>query len=174
MADAAVADDRFLDLCLRIAHAGSDQKTVHLGLRQRVGADLLDRVLGGNDKERKERIGHSFNGYTPLFHRLQHCTLGLGHGAVDFVHQQQIIENGPPEEGEFPLFPVKDGKTGNIGGQEVAGALQPAECHAEHTRQGKGKGGFAESGNILEQDMSAGQQGCQRKPERLCLAGEMT
>ena len=46
-----------------------DEETVHLRFRQLVGAELFDRVLGGDDHERlRHRVGDAVDGDLLLFH----------------------------------------------------------------------------------------------------------
>lgn len=52
-----------------IADGGFDEETVHLRFRQLVGAELFDRVLGGDDHERlRHRVGDAVDGDLLLFH----------------------------------------------------------------------------------------------------------
>ena len=59
-----------------IADGGFDEETVHLRFRQLVGAELFDRVLGGDDHERlRHRVGDAVDGDLLLFHDFEQCGL---------------------------------------------------------------------------------------------------
>src|SRR4029453_6783742 len=59
-----------------VADAEAQQEAVELGLRQRIGALVLDRVLRREDEERRrERVRHAFDRHLPLLHPLEHAGL---------------------------------------------------------------------------------------------------
>ncbi len=73
----------------------SHGEAVELGLRQRIGARLIRRVLGGDDEKRiGEGMRIPLNAHLALGHRLQQGALHLGAGAVDLVRQQHLGEDG--------------------------------------------------------------------------------
>ena len=63
----------------RVAEADPHQEPVELGLGQRVGALVLDRVGGREHVEGVgQREGLALDGDLPLLHRLEQRGLGLG------------------------------------------------------------------------------------------------
>ena len=65
--------------CLGISHGYPHQKTVQLCLRQTIGAQLLHRVLGGNDHEKPGKgIGGTVHRDLLFLHGFQKACLGLG------------------------------------------------------------------------------------------------
>ena len=63
---------------VRIAHRDLDHEPVDLGLGQRVGALVLDRILGGQDQKRSgQLVGVDVDGDPALLHALQQSRLGL-------------------------------------------------------------------------------------------------
>ena len=59
-------------LALWVGHSQLQHEAVHLGLRQGIGALLLDWILGREDQERiLERIGLGPDRHLPLLHCLQ-------------------------------------------------------------------------------------------------------
>ena len=71
-----------------------EHEAVDLGLGQRIGAFLLDRVLRGQHQERLgQRIGLVADGDLPLLHRFEQRALHLGRRAVDFVGQDDVGED---------------------------------------------------------------------------------
>ena len=72
-----------------------EQKAVELGFGQRVGALLLDRVLGGENKERLVEFVVLASGRDALLlHRFEQRGLRLGWRPVDLIGEQQVGENG--------------------------------------------------------------------------------
>ena len=72
-----VEDDDLLHR-LRIAEPEAEHEPVELGLGQREGALVLDRVLGGDDEERRRhRVGDAVDRGLPLLHALEQRALGL-------------------------------------------------------------------------------------------------
>ena len=71
-----------------------EHEAVELGLGQRIGPFLLDRVLG---RQHEERVGQpvalAADGDLPLLHRLEQGRLGLGRRAVDLVGQDDVGED---------------------------------------------------------------------------------
>ena len=73
-----------------------EHEAVELGLGQRIGALVLDRVLGGEDHERLlQRIGRAADRDLMLLHRLEQRGLHLGGRAVDLVRQDDLGEERP-------------------------------------------------------------------------------
>ena len=80
----------------RVVEDVLEHEAVHLRLGQRVGALLLDGVLGGEDEERVgQRVALAADRGLPLLHRLEHRRLGLGAGAVDLVEQHEVGVHRP-------------------------------------------------------------------------------
>ena len=97
----AAVDELPLVVVGRVADRRAQQEAVELGLGQRVGALVLDRVLGGDHEERPgERVGHAVGGDLALLHGLEQRGLGLGRRPVDLVGQDQVGEDRAGPEGE--------------------------------------------------------------------------
>ena len=78
----------------RIAEAEADQEAVELGLGQRKRAFVIDRVLRGDDQERRlERVGLAVDRHAPLGHRFEQGRLRARRGPVDFVGQHDLRED---------------------------------------------------------------------------------
>ena len=101
--EAPVVAGEDLDLLLlaRVADVELEQEPVELGLGQRVGALLLDRVLGGDDDERlRQRVGVALDRHLALLHRLEQGGLRLRRRAVDLVGEEQVGEHRSLAEAE--------------------------------------------------------------------------
>ena len=87
-------DDLELLVLARVVDQDVEHEPVELGLGQRIGAFLLDRVLRGQDEERVgQPVPLAADGDLPLLHRLEQRGLGLGRGAVDLVGQDDVGED---------------------------------------------------------------------------------
>ena len=110
----------------RQRHGELEQEPVQLRLRQRVGALVLDRVLGGGDQERVgQRPRLALDRDLPLLHRLQQRGLRLRRRPVDLVGEQQVGEDRPGAEVELGGAGVEDQRAGDVAGHQVRGELQP-------------------------------------------------
>ena len=94
--------DLELFLLVRVVDEDVEHEAVELGLGQRIGAFLLDRVLRGQHEERLgQRVPLAADRDLVLLHRLQQGGLRLGRRAVDFVGQDHVGEDRPLEELEL-------------------------------------------------------------------------
>ena len=78
-----------------------DGEAVELPLGQRVGAVLVERVLGRDDDERVgQRVPHAVDGHRALVHRLEERRLGARRSAVELVDEEHRREDRAGHEGE--------------------------------------------------------------------------
>ena len=95
------ADDLEFLLLLGIIDEGVEHEAVELGLGQRVGSLLLDRILRGQHEERFGQPAALASGrHLVLLHRLEQRGLGARRGAVDLVGQHQVGEDRAGLEAE--------------------------------------------------------------------------
>ena len=88
------ADDVQLLVLVGIVDQDVEHETVELGLGQRIGPFLLDRVLRGQHEERVgQPVPLAADGHLPLLHRLEQGGLRLGRRAVDLVGQHDVGED---------------------------------------------------------------------------------
>ena len=80
-----------------------EEETIELRLGKRISPFLLDRVLG---REHEEGLGEPHGlaggGHAVLLHGLEEGGLGPRGSAVDLVGQDDVGEDRPGEEPEFP------------------------------------------------------------------------
>src|SRR5438552_3657293 len=113
----------------RIADVDPEEEPVHLGLRERVGAFVFDRILRRNDEERPvegERL--ALEGRLPFLHRLEQGGLRLRGGPVDLVRQEELGEDRTAAEDEVARLAVVHVGARDVRGQEVS----IAEDRPEH------------------------------------------
>ena len=122
------ADNLALLVLLGVGDHHLEHETVHLGLRQGIGALLLDGVLGGHHQEGfREFVGVVADGDLVLLHGFQQGALHLGRGTVDFIGQDEVGEDGALVHLEaFVLLGIDQG-THHVGREEVRGELDAAE-----------------------------------------------
>ncbi len=158
---------------VRIADFDCHQETIELRFGQRVGADLLDRVLRG---DHEERIGQPARFAVlrdlPLFHRLHQRALRLRRRAVDFVGEHDRVEDRAGMKAERARFGVEDRHAEHVGGKEVARELHARVLEAERGRERLGERRLAHAGDVLDQQMAAGEQAREGELQRLALADD--
>ena len=168
---AGLAHDFALAGRVRVADAQPHEEAVQLRFRQRVSAVMLHRILRGDHHERaRQRMRMSVDGHLTLVHGFQQRGLRFGSGAVDFIGQQEVSEDGPRLELEGFGLEVIDGDAEHVARQHVAGELQAVEAAGDRARQGLRQSGFADAGNVFDQQVTARQQADQRKPDDFRLA----
>ena len=172
-ADAAVTAHQQLALGgrVRIPQLDRHQETVELRFRQRVRADLLDRVLGRDDEKRVRQLAClAILRHLPLFHGLEQSALRLGRGTVDFVGQHDRAEDGTGMEAEGLRAFVEDRHAQHIGRQQVARELDPRIFESQRRRQRLSQRGLAHARDVLDQQVAARQHARQRQFEWFVLA----
>ena len=155
----AVEDQLFLGLG-RIADDDLEHEAVHLGLGQRVGSLLLDRVLRGDHKERVGQLVSVLPGGDLLFgHGLKKRGLGFGRGAVDFISEENVGEDRPLHETEFAGAGglVKNHRAGDVGRHQVGGELHALERQLHDLTDAAHQQGFRQAGHADQQAMATGE-----------------
>src|SRR6266487_6994251 len=133
----------------------------------------LRRVLRRDDKERTvERARVALDGDLALAQRFEQRRLGARGGAVHLVGEHDVGEDWAGDELEGQVFLVEDARAGDVGGQEVRSALDPAKGAADRRRQGSSKHRLAGSGQVLEQYVPPGDETRQGEPDDLVLADD--
>ncbi len=169
-----VEQDAALRLDVGIVDVDLHQEAVELGFRKRIGAFLLERILGREHVERGGQVvpcaGHRD---VMLLHRLEQRRLGARARAVDLVGHQELGEHRALDEPEVPLAAgglFKHLGAENVGGHQVGGELDAPRVEAEHGSHGVHELRLGEAGHADEQRMAAAQHGDQRLLDHLVLA----
>ena len=157
----------------RVAEADPQQEPVELGLGQRVGAFVLDRVRRREHVEGVgQREGLALDRDLPLLHGLEQGGLGLRRGPVDLVGQEQAGEQRPAAEVEGAVLLVVEERPGQVGRQQVGRELRAREVQAERARHRAGGQRLAQAREVLEQHVALGQDGGEHHRQRLPLADD--
>ena len=165
--------DLHLLLAVRVVHAELQHETVDLRFRQRVGALLLDRVLGRQDQERIRQVeGPVAQRDLPFLHRLEQRALDLGGGAVDLVGKQQVGEDRPLLDLKVvPVGPVDLGSQ-EVRRQQVGRELDAREAGVDRLGQGLDRGRLGQTGDALDQDVAVGDEGHQQPIDHVGLTDD--
>ena len=151
-----------------------EHEAVHLRLRQRISALLLDRILGGEHHERVvERVAVVADGHLPLLHRLQQGALHLGRGAVDLVGKDDVGEDRSALGGELAAARMVHQRTDQIRRQQVGGELDAPEARADRLRQGGDGQRLGQARHALDQQVGVGDQPDQQPVEQPVLADDL-
>jgi hypothetical protein len=158
----------------RVANSQLEHEAVELRLGQRVGAFLLDGVLGGEDEERLGQVVRgSADGYLVLLHGLEQRRLGLGWRPVDLVGQHYVGEDGAVHEPEGPLAAAQilfdDLRAGDVAGHQVGGELDAVEAQIQRRGHGRDHEGLGQARYPDQEGVPAGQDRRDDAVDRLFL-----
>ncbi len=154
-----------------VAHRHPRHEPVALGLGQRVGALHLDRVLRGDDDERRlERVGDAVDGDLPLLHALQQRRLRLGRGPVDLVADHDVGEDRARLELEVARLLVVDAHAGDVARQQVRGELDAAHRAVDRAGERLGQHRLADAGHVLDQQVALARAAPRARSHDLGLA----
>jgi hypothetical protein len=169
----AAPDDRGLLAEGRVVDDDLHQEAVELGLGQRVGALVLDRVLGGHDQEgQRHGVARAADRHLALLHDLEQGRLDLGRRAVDLVGEQEVAEHGAELGVEAARVGAIDARADEVGGHEVGRELDAAEAAAQHLRERAHGQRLGQAGHALQEHVAAGQEADEQALEHRVLADD--
>ena len=164
-------EDRALLAAGRVTDHHLEHEPVELGLGERVGSLLLERVLGGEDKEGIGKLeGLVTDRDLTLLHRLEQRALDLGGGAVDLVGQDEVREDGALPCGEDPLAGIVDQGADEISREKVGRELDAGEIRMDAGGEGADGQGLGQAGHALEEDVAVAEEADQETPDESLLA----
>ncbi len=154
-----------------VAEAQAQHEAVELRIGQRIGAGEIERVLGGDDEERGgQQVAVAVDRHLALGHRLEQGTLCLRRRAVDFIGEQELGEQRSRMEFERARFALVDADPDNVRRQQVARELDTLEAEAKGDGKCVGEGRLANSGQVLDQQVAAGEQADEGQADFVFLA----
>jgi hypothetical protein len=166
-------EDLPFGLLVGIADGQPHEEPVQLALGERVGAVVLQGVLGRHHQEGPRELERPvLDGDRALLHGLEKPALSARGRPVDLVRQNDLAEDRPSSKIQRTRGRIVDRPSQHVGREKIAGELDPAEGETEGASQGMRQGRLAHPGDVLEQDMTACQQGRQGEPDHLVLAVE--
>ena len=138
----------------RIVDLGVQEEAVELRLGKRVRALLFDRVLRRHDHEQVvQRVTPFADRDLALLHGLQQRGLDFCRRAVDFVCQDQVMEQRPFAKLESTLLGTVYLGPGQVGRQEIRGELQPVEVALDAFRQHLDRTSLGKTGRAFNKQM---------------------
>ncbi len=157
------ADDVEFFLLAGVGDEDVEHEAIELGFGERVCAFLFDGVLGGHDEERfGEAVLNAAGGDLVLLHGFEEGGLGFGRGAVDFIGEEGVGEDGAADEAQRAFtggfFFLDNFGAGDVGRHEVGGELDAVEGHGEGFGEGGDEQRFGEAGDADEEAMAAAEQ----------------
>ena len=166
-----VANDFALMGDIGVSDAESHEEAIELRLRKWVRAVVFDGILRRDyHKGARQGVGMAVDGDLRLIHGFEQGGLGLGGGAVDLVGQQEIGEDGAGFEFEGAGVDVIDGDAEHVAGEHVAGELEAVESAVDGAGEHLREGGLADAGDIFDEQVTAGQEADEGKPDDVGLA----
>jgi hypothetical protein len=159
---------------VRIADVDLHQEAVKLGFGQRIGALLLDRVLGGEHVERARQVVALASHCDVVFlHGLKQRRLGARAGAVDLVGHQQLGEDRALDEAEMAAALrrlVEHLGAENVGRHQIGRELHTPRRDAKDGAHGFDQPCLGKAGQPDQQAMATGQKRDQRQIDHIALA----
>ena len=164
-------EDRDLGAAVGIAHRDAHEEPVELGFGQGIGAFELDRVLRGDDHERRRQpIGVGVDGDLALFHRLEQRRLGLRRRTVDLVGQHHVGEDAAGPELERFGGPVPHRHAEHVGRQEVGRELDAVPGAGDRAGDRLRERRLADARDVLDEEVTLGEQAEEREAHLVGLA----
>ncbi len=155
---------------IRVAEGQAHQEPVELRLRQRERADLVGGVLRRDDeKGHRQRARIAVDRYLVFLHRFEQGALRFRRRAIDLVGQDELREDRAGLELELAGVSPEHGDAHDVGGQQVAGELYAPVGQPEYLCQRLGERRLAQTRQILDQQVAAGEQTSERKRDLLIL-----
>ena len=146
----------------RVADLNFYDEPVQLSFRKRERALIFDWVLGpDDDKWFRQDGGFSFKGDLTLLHGFEQSGLGFRRGAVDLIREDDIGKDGSSPKDEIAFRAVVNIPPSDVCGEQIWGKLDSLEVKTEGGCQAFCDQGFSQARKIFNQDMPAGEDGCQ-------------
>jgi len=80
-------------------------------------------------------------------------------GAVDFVGEEEVGEDGSAVGRELAVLGLEDHGADDVARQQVGGELDALELDPEGSAEGLDEEGLSQAGHALEEDMAVGEEG---------------
>jgi len=166
----APQDVKFLHVA-GVVERDVQQKAIQLRFRQRISAGLLERILRRHHHEqRRQRARHAAHRDLVLLHRFQQGGLDLGRRAVDFVGEDDFVEQRAFDEFELAL--VINVGAGEVARQQVGGELDAAEAAVDGGGERFHRGRLGQARQAFDQHVTIGEQADHQSVEQRVLADD--
>jgi len=95
-------------------------------------------------------------------------------GAIDFVGEDDVGENGAGAEFKLAGFGIVDADAENVAGEQIRCELDALEGAVERFRERLRQGGLADSGNVFDEQVAPREQRDQRELDGVFFAVDRT
>ena len=147
------------------------QEAIELGFGQGIGTLLFQRVLGRHDeKDIRQQIGLAADRDLPFGHGFEQCRLHLGRGAIDFIGQNQIVEQRSALELKAGVLGTIDFGTGEIGRQQIRGKLNAVKTPLNTVTEHLDGARLGQTRSTLYEQVSVRKNGHQQALDQSLLA----
>ena len=120
---------------------------------------VLDRILRSEYQERlRQRVGVIVDSDLRFVHRFEQGGLRFWRGAVDFVGDDDVGEDGAGLEFEALRRGVVDADADHVAGQQVGCELDTLKGAVEGSRESLRESCFANTWNVFNQQVAAREQ----------------
>ena len=117
-----------------------------------------------------ESVSGLLNRYRVLAHRLEQSGLCSWCSPVDFIGEDDVREEGARKEFEFPALLAIHRYSDDVRGQCVGGELNAMKIEIQRPCEGLCEGRLSHTGDVLEENMSSGEERCDQRIDDLLLA----
>src|SRR5216684_942334 len=167
----ALAENFLFGFVRGIAHLDAHQKAVELRFRQGIGAVVLDGILRGDHEKRlRKRESLAVHGDLRFVHGFEKRGLRARGGAVDFVGEDHVGENWPGTKFKFARFGIVDADAEDVAGEQVRRELDALKAAMEGFGERLRESGFADAGDVFDEQVTAREQGDKRELDGVFLA----
>ena len=148
-----------------------EHEPVDLGFGQRVGAFLLDGVLGGHDQKRVvEGIRGVANGHLAFLHGFEQGALHLCRGAVYFVGEYDVRKKRAFLRYEFACFLVEHHGAREVRREQVGRKLYAPEFGVDDFGKRRNRKCLCEAGYAFQKDVTAREESHEQPVEHFALS----
>lgn len=154
-----------------VAHFDAHEKTVQLGFRKRISAVMLDGILRSDDeKGLGERKSAAIDGDLRFVHSFEKSGLRAWRGAIDFISENDVGEDGALAELELARLRIVDADAENVGGEKVRSELDALKGAVKRFGERLGEGSLTCAGNVFDEEMATSQKSDEGKLDDVFLA----
>ena len=159
MAAVFAAEQCTLAGAVGVAERDAQEEAVELAFGQRVGAELVRRILRGDDEKRPRQAARFvLDRDLLLFHGFEQRALRFRPGAVDLIGQQHLREDGALVEDESLFAALEDADADEVAGHQIGGELHARKLQPERHRQRMCQRRFAHARNVFDEQVATGHE----------------
>jgi len=167
----AAAKNFALGFVRGVAHFDAHEETVQLGFRKRISTVMLDGILRGNDEKGfGKRKGATVDGDLRFVHSFEKGGLRAWRGAIDFIRENDVGEDGALPELELARLRIVDADAENVGGEKVGGELDALKGAMKRFGERLGEGSLTCSGNVFDEQMATSEKSYEGKLDDVFFA----